>query len=544
MKNPLHLSLRQPLLALLACSVIAAVWSLPALIMGDGFAFFPFLEARNLAVTGLFSFTDILGRTLSTDLVSTIGVPSAADGRLSRVFIAWLSQGIAWDDLVLWTMAGGMTLAIGMWFWWATVLKLFGIRTGWATLIITALMPVYFREAAMFDNYNLALTCLAAAGASFVWMKDKRPMVALLAAGLLFGASISAKDVFLIMIPWFGVTFLWKRQWKGGTVFFIAAAAVYMVPYLSDISTLGYPVNQNIARVWPGAESIANETYLHLYPDPYTYYFDRATFDEQFIVDAATKSLSDRMRDEKVMLSYGLEGGLIRRLRLGTWLIAHDVPSFFQRQTVGGVFLWIFALPGLVFLWRREKGLVLWLLGLVLSMYIAIRFVLMYEREHFMNIAWVYALFVGYGITEISTLQKQVRASIVTMLIVVVCALQLLQANRYEFAARYRRSNVAGLRGTGEMLKLLPEGSVIALEAHPSDIETLALLSNKTIALFREETLLKLQASGKLANVLTEYGVTHALDYDMRTPAKNIDSVTMVDSPPSAFTKWLIHFVR
>jgi hypothetical protein len=512
--------------------------------MGDGFGFFPHMEARNFAETGMFSFTDTLGRTLSTSDIEAVGVPSAADGRLSRVLIAWLSQGIAWGDLVSWTIAGSVVLAIGMWFWWATVLKLFGVRTAWTTLVITALMPVYFREAVWFDNYNLALTCLAASAAAFVWMKDKRPMVALLVAGLLFGASISAKDVFLIMIPWLGVTFLWKRQWKGGAVFFIAALAVYMVPYLSDISTLGYPVNQNIARVWPGAEAIANETYLHLYPDPYTYYFDRAAFDEQFIAAVETKPLSDRMRDEKVMMSYGLADGIFRRVRLGTWLIANDIPPFFQRQASGGAFLWIFAIPGFIALWRRDKKLVLWLLGLVFSMYIAIRFVLLYERSHFMNIAWVYALFVGYGIAEVSTMQRQMRASVVTALLVAVCALQLLQANRYEFAARYRRSTVADLRGTAEALKSLPEGSVIALEAHPSDIETLALLSNKTITLFREETLLKLQGSGKLANVLTEYGVTHALDYDMRTPAINISSDESVSAPPSAFTKWLIHLVR
>jgi len=387
-----------------------------------------------------------------------------------------------------------------------------------------------------FDNYNLALTCLAASGAAFVWLKDKRPMIAFLIAGVLFGASASAKDVFLIMIPWIGGTFLWKRLWKEGVVFFVATALVYLLPYISDISTLGYPVNQNIARVWPGAEAIANETYLHLYPDPYTYYFDRVAFDVQFVEDATEKSFSDRMADEKVMLSYGLESSVLRRIRLSMWLIVHDIPPFFQRQMAGGVFLWLFALPGIIALYKRDKSFVLWLLGLVISMYIVIRFVLLYEREHFMNIAWVYALFVGYGIAELSTLQKRIGAGLMTAVLVAVCALQLLQANRYEFAARYRRSTVADLRSTAETLKALPESSVIAIDAHPSDIESLALLSDRTLVLFRESTVSR--------EAFEQYGVTHALDYERETPAIDVASTASEVAPPSAFTKWLIHLVR
>jgi hypothetical protein len=544
MKNLTHISYWQILLALAACCAFVLVWSLPVLVMGDGFGFFPHLEARNFAETGMFSFTGNFGRLLSTNIIPGIGTPSASDGRLSRVLVALLSQGIAWDDLVGWTMAGATVLAIGMLCWWSVVYRLFDRRTAWVTLFITALMPVYFREAVWFDNYNLALACLAASGAAYVWLKDKRMTVALLIAGLLFGASCSAKDVFLIMIPWIGVTFLWKKQWKGGAVFFIAAAAVYMVPYMSDIATLGYPVNQNLARLWPGAETIANETYLHLYPDPYTYHFDRAAFDEQFIAAVETKSLSDRMRDEKVMMSYGLADGIFRRVRLGTWLILHDIPSFFQRQTVGGVFLWIFALPGIVLLWRREKALVLWLLGLVVSMYIAIRFVLMYEREHFMNIAWIYALFVGYGITEISAMQRHVRVGLATVLLTALCCLQLLQANRYEVAAWYNKSNVAELRGAAETLRGLPEDAVIALDIHPSSVESLALLSDRTLLLFDTETVERLRSAGTLKSVFTRYGVTHALDYTMQTPARNVASSSVVSPPPSAMTKWLIHLIR
>jgi hypothetical protein len=536
MKNLTHISYWQILLALVACCAFVLAWSLPVLVMGDGFGFFPYLEARNFAETGMFSFGDSLGRLLSTNMIPTTGVPSASDGRLSRVFIAWLSQGISWGDLVSWTIAGSIVLAIGMLCWWSVVYRLLDKRTAWVTLFVTALLPVYFREAVWFDNYNLALTCLAASGAAFVWLKDKRPMAALLLAGLLFGASVSAKDVFLIMIPWIGVTFLLKKQWKGGAVFFVAALAVYMVPYMSDISTLGYPVNQNLARVWPEAETIANETYLHLYPDPYTYHFDREAFDEKFIAAADSKSLSDRMRDEKVMLSYGLADGIFRRVRLGTYLILHDVPSFFQRQTVGGVFLWIFALPGFIALYKRERRLVLWLLGLIASMYIVIRFVLMYEREHFMNIAWIYALFVGYGITEISTMQKHVRTGVAAVVLTALCSLQLLQANRYEMAARYNKSNVAELRGTAEILRGLPDDAVIALDMHPSSVESLALLSDRTLVLFRKETV--------EGSAFEKYGVTHALNYEMRTPAINIDSETLTSVPPSAFTKWLIHLIR
>ena len=86
------------------------------------------------------------------------------------------------------------------------------------------------------------------------------------------------------------------------------------------------------------------------------------------------------------------------------------------------------------------------------------------------------------------------------------------------------------------MLKALPENSVVAIDAHPSDVESLALLSNKTLVLFRESTVSRV--------AFEKYDVTHALDYAVKTSAIDVASTASEVAPPSAFTKWLIHLVR
>lgn len=491
---------------------------------------------------------DSLGRILATPLLAEQGVPSATDGRLSTVYIAWLSQFIPWHDSAMWAMAGAATFALGLWFFWCAVSHVFDRRIAWITLVVTALMPVYWREAVWFDNYNLSFLFLFAAMAAYCCFRQRWPWFAFAVAGLCFGLSISAKDAFLVFIPWLFLTFAWKRQWLKGAVFFLLAFAVYILPYIGDIQEYGYPINQNIARVWPGAEDIANETYLHLYPDPYTYYFAREEFDAAFLEQSKEKPLLSRMSDEKLILSYDLEHSFPRRIRLGTWLLLKDVMFFVQRQTVGGVFLWMFILPGIAVLHRRNAPLLWWMLGFIVSMYAGIRFVLLYERQHIMNIAWALSLLASLGISQMAMWlhdgMKKFSYGAMVLILLILTSLQLVQSNRYEFARRYRESDMRETLAVVHAVSGLPDKAAVAVVTDSSQAYRIALLSNRTIIQIRELTIEDLIAHGTLRSLPNIYGVTDIIGYADSIPGVNTIAVDTTGIPRMRVPSWLLHVIR
>lgn len=534
----------------IACLCIAIVWTIPVAIMGSAPQLpTTLLHARNLAAGGGFVFQDSIGRILSTGLLPLQGVPSALDGRLSSLLYSAVLRWIPFSDFVFWSFIGSVLMAAGLFFLWQTMRKLLSPSVAWVTLCVCAFLPAVWFHAIYLGFYNPALLFLFASFAAFVCLRERSELLALIAAGVLYGGAVASKDVFLVFLPWYACSYVWVgrkhiRRTALLTCAFVACASfIYLLPYAGDIRTLGYPVNQNLARLWPGADDIASQNYLHLYPDPYTYHFDKEAFDTAFLAEANSKPFWRRVGAEKVILDYGLEGSLWRQLRLGTILSLGSIPSFFQRQNTGGVFLWLFAVPGMVVLWRRHRNLALWLLGLVLSMYFIIRFVLGYERDHFINIAWAFALCVSVGITTVAqAAAKHLHLSRVRWMyvgILVVVSLQLLQETRYELAYRYGRSEVSESFAIAKTLSDLPADAVVMLNVHPNRLQSIATLADRTVVLVRNDTV------RNYPDVVDKYGITHALGYaDAIANTKHIPMPVAVEHPISPALSFLLHLLR
>ncbi|MBI4129516.1 glycosyltransferase family 39 protein, partial [Candidatus Peregrinibacteria bacterium] len=223
--------------------------------------------------------TDALGRFLSDEGIRTLGISSAADGRLSAVIFAQFSRWVAWSNLTGWAAVSALLTALALIPWWFAVRRLADVQTAWIATVVFALLPLTWKQALFLENYHAAVLLLFLSLASFVYLSKRRPCAALLFSGIFFGLSVAAKDVFLIFVPWLVCGYLWEHrmQWKralvGVLLFAAASGGMYFSPYVRDIRTLGYPANQNLARIWPGAHELSNEIYLHLYPDPYTYFY-------------------------------------------------------------------------------------------------------------------------------------------------------------------------------------------------------------------------------------------------------------------------------
>lgn len=541
------------------------VWMLPVFLAG-----YPndiptlLLQARNFGEGAGFSLTDHLGRYLTPALLQIIGTPSADGGRLSAMIYGWIGSFVPYTDLVGWSFVTSVLLGFCLFPLWIAARSFFDARVAWITVTIFALTPIYWREAIFANNYQIALFFLFMSFASYGLLRQ-RTLLAVAAAGLFFGMAVSAKDAFLVFVPWYVIATLWFSwpAWKKGllmiAIFGICSFVPYLAPYIGDIRTLGYPVNQNLARVWPGGEEIENEIYLHLYPDPYTYFFDRERFERELLVRVQTLSALERMQYQKILLNFDLAPGPFISLLNGAWLFTGSIPSYFQQDTMGGVFLWLFILPGIVLLWRKNKRFAIAILGLLVSTELCIRFVLHFNREHLMDVGWALALFAGIGMTDIADSLarswKKITPTALACVLVFIVAGQLIQANRTRFARIYAKVLVQDTVAAAEAIHALPENVIVATPLPPSRLTQVALLSGRSVVLFSEDTIHRLLEQGILPEVFRQYAVTHVFGYPnplVQSMRRSEPSLRMIADPKvgpkspmvTPGLRWLLHFVR
>ncbi len=548
----------------LYCVLLICIWRLPVLLAGDVYDVFPLLDARNFAATGMFSVTDVLGRFLSTHLLGQLGVTSGADGRLSAVLIGLFSSIIDWHDLVGWTLVSSATIAVSAFLWWLTVYRLFEARTAWVSVIIFSCMPIYWREALWLDAYNFALLFFFASTATFVWLREKSLIGASIASGIFFGLSIASKDALLIFLPWILVGSVWTYRKNLNEVavslllFFVCAGGVYVLPYMGDIARDGYPSNQNLTRFWPGDQPIQNDFYLHLYPDPYTFFFDKDHYDADTLAALPHASFLERVQKYKILINFEVGSiGLLTTVANGLWLFAGVIPNLFQQEHLGGAALWLFIVPGLILLWRKNTKLCVFLIGLFLSSEFVVRFVMHYARNHLMDTGWIFALFAALGVVAIADAlseKKIFSPKTASVFVTLFLAMQLVQANRVLLANQYRHAMTADVRIASAALASLPEDSVIASGYSSSINQQLAFLSDRTIAPFASETVERLVRNKSLSEAFQTYRVTHVIAYDaeltdkieLQTPS--VEKVVLTDEPTdfsvSTFQRFLLHLFR
>lgn len=543
------------------------MWMLPALLAGLPYDIPPLLVVRNYAATGLFSMTDALGRFLAPSTLVPLAVPSAIGNRVSIWLFASLVQFVPFRALLEWTALTAIVFSLVLIPWWLTVKKLFDARIAWLSLVTVSLMPMYWREAVWLNHYQFALFFLFCGFASFVWLRERSLLGALALSGVFLGLAAGAKDAFLVALPWYGFLIVWafwgnrKRAAAMVSVFVCSAALIYFLPYLGDIRTYGYPVNQNLARLWPGAKEVREDFYLHLYPDPYTYFFDRERFDKELLLRLPMMSSIERVQTEKILINFDVgTPDVLRRIANGLWLFLGQIPSFFQQDTVGGVVLWLFILPGAMALIATQRFLAISLIGLILFTEVIIRFVFHYQRDHLMDTGWALALFAAVGIAAVAdglaVAWKRASSGMLTFLIISVLALALVQTNRVRFARLYSRTLVPDTVAAAEILRQTPDKSaVIALPLGPNLLEQLAVLSDRSVVLFAPETVERLLDERQLKEVFAQYGVTHVMRYDtelMRRMQRTVPSLTLLEdqpvgpvSPPvTPSLRFLLHLIR
>ncbi|MDD4628516.1 MAG: hypothetical protein PHE68_03955 [Candidatus Peribacteraceae bacterium] len=239
------------------------------------------------------------------------------------------------------------------------------------------------------------------------------------------------------------------------------------------------------------------------------------------------------------------------------WLFLNTLPQLFLQDYIGGIFLWLFIIPGVIVLWQQKNRrlLLLSVVGLWLSMEFFLRFILHYGRVHLMDWGWALPIVAAVGIIALADMLHQrwrhIPALLFSVLMTFIIVGQMGQANRKLFALRYSHSFVPSAYAAAQALAQLPVHAVIA---RPNHLELLFFSDREAIEI-ANQTIEYLAQRGKVREPFDYYHVTHIIGYDNDTAAlitnavpaiKNVEISPSKDSMIvlSPMVKYLLNTIR
>ncbi len=464
----------------------------------------------------LAGFPHILPEIEPTRLFKEEGIFDFGSRRLVPIVLSLFSPLIGWQELMPWIYVNASFLSLALIAWWVLVYRMFNTKVAWISTVVFALLPLYWIKALTIDGYSLGFLFLFLSFISFRELMGRSRMGAIVLSGIFFGLALASRDVFILFLPWFGIAYLWieRNRWKKaiveGVVFALLSAAIFSFPYIASGNLME-------------AFSPRQAGWGHFYPDQYTYEFEKEEYEELSTKEFKSRTWLEQTEHRHYRLIFGVdEKGPLIMLWDGLWLFVNRIPSFFMMDTVGGLFIWLFIIPGAIVLSRSNKRLLILMIGLGLSVELIVRFYFHFQRIHLMNYGWILALLSGFGVVYISEKtvpsKKKKAIAIASTFIVILIAGQLVQANRKQFARLYERSKVPQAIAAAEQLKKFPEDSRVA---YPIAYRNYLALSDVQGLYFHEDTVARLVENRKLREAFNHYGITHVIGY----PKESIDGI-------------------
>ena len=486
------------------------------------------------------------------------GLSPVGNGRIV-VALWWLQSVFGWENILGWNAVSAAFFAAALFPWWWSVYRLFDARSAWLSTVILSLMPVFWIEAVRLSGYSTALFFLFLGFALFIEFRPRNRLAAAAVFGICFGAVLVSRDAFQAFLPWLIFGYAWYERKKFKSMIFelgiacVLAYAVFTLPLVCNVVHSEGPLSERFAVLLPSLDRTMPAT-GHLYPDAYTYEFDRESFEELTRQRVEEASFLVQQEDANVRKMFGVSNwGFFEAITNSVWLFLNAIPSLFLMDTVGGVFLWLFILPGIRYVFTHNKKLFSMQLGLFLSMEFLFRFVLHYHRTHLMDFGWMLALFAGLGIVSVSTALaqswKKVSVTTLSAIIVVLLAGQLLQANRKQFARMYAETDDYLAFAASAAVEALPDDSVVAYPRIPK----LLYFTDRAHFILHDDTIDRLSGQGRLRDPFRHYGITHIIGYSderaalIQNAIPGIQVVSFAEENPivvTPFVRLLLHAIR
>ena len=234
--------------------------------------------------------------------------------------------------------------------------------------------------------------------------------------------------------------------------------------------------------------------------------------DEGCIKSLMVKKAADNVGADKLSLS--------ERFVVSSYLFIVHVARFFSLEDIGGVFVFMLGLLGFVYLKRHDlflRNLLAWWIGgsIILFSYAAL-----VGRNHLMDFGFAIGLFVSMGIVYLLEIFSQrfnwgeKNKLWMSVFAVLIFGYGLLTIDHVVWGRAYdsdilRIHTYAGITKQ----KNIKEEEVIATSIRSDESITFNLLTDKSLIIFRPETMEKIISQGKTKEVFDYFGIKHILGY-------------------------------
>jgi len=296
--------------------------------------------------------------------------------------------------------------------------------------------------------------------------------------------------------------------------------AIFWLPNFS------YNTNLNLFTTQTSKElkSADYSFYGHIYPDPYTYHFEREEFINQLEnkIDNNELVITKQLGEIKMLKNVGIrEISFIERISAGIMLGTRHIFRFFSLEDIGGPFIFLLILLGVYSLKQKNKPLYQLLVYWIASAVFLLTFVVLAARNHLMDFNWAISLFITLGFFSLVKMivnhfeLKNKNIIFVYLIILFAVLYNLVLVNHIVWSHVYDNSSNLKISAYSEEIKKkgIFDQDVIAVNLNSGSALNLNYLTNKSIVVFVPASIKKLLEKNELSSVFDKFGVKYVLGY-------------------------------
>lgn len=478
--------------------------------------------ARNLAVSGKYSLYNDHGVLIASDMIAEKGELSSIGNRFTAILYSKVIKFFGWQDTNGFLLISIILNAFALLFFSFIALRLFGAKIALVFIFIYALLPTNWHTVYALGNYEFSLFFLSLFFLFFLLGRNKKySYVYFIFAGTFLSGAVLAKEAFLMILPILFAYLFLKKKFKMLIYIFAPVVIIMSIFYLPSFFGGNNIYKSQLLTKVPDKQydfSLAG----HLYPDYYTFRFGREDFLKQYEqIEKGENGIIKSLNIKKAAANVGVKDiNLWERFIVGTNLFLAHAARFFSLEDIGGPFIFLLGFLGMVYLKKKDlflqRFLIWWIGGSVLLF----SFVAIAGRNHLVDFGWAIALLVALGAGYVFEMigsnfdlmgRKKMIMGVLAAIVLVYGLLVTDHAvwgraydgailKTYAYADAVREKNIASQ-------------DVVATGIRHDENLTLNFLADRSLIVFRPETMEKILAQGKGKDVFQEFNIKYILGY-------------------------------
>ncbi len=463
--------------------------------------------ARNFAETGQFNLESPENVILNSQLSAEEGMYYNPGNELTYIIYGNIFKYFGFQknlalylSILLWALSGTILFFL--------VKKLFNLKTAIIFGVVTIFLPFILQGVLISGFYEWAILFFSIALFLFFNIKEKFFWLNLILAGIFFSLAVLCRNVFVVsVIPFVIYEFYRHRSIK--KLLYLLLPIILILGIFFGSTIVSGQKSDYLSK-----EDSNFSNYSHLYPDPYTFHFEKEEYLETI------QGTSNSMFSE-YLLKYDQKVSLKNQIIMYFASIKFYPKEFIKLIISGGPLIILLMFLGIYYLFKKDKRLFKLFMLWFVVWYVLLVILKTNNWDHFLELSWPIGLLIALGIYYlfdfICKLEIKKNFKYLALVLISLCIiLHFMQANKWMLHEEYNTSNIDTVMALVPFIDNADIGNkdVVVTSHHPGTPLILNYYTNKNFIYFHTETIKKLLAEESLQSAFQKFGVTHIVGFD------------------------------